>query len=158
MTPLQLANIFENWYPVYRRLKPDPECILEVAINEKEARLREQQQESLFPSILELQEGKFEELEMIFKNTFPKIFKDLERIRTVDIPKEIDWRKNSVDEKVRRIKELEKEDPDHSKCGGQVLPDIRTNIKGKKVQRCSKCYRWIQIKRTRKDKGNTNQS
>jgi hypothetical protein len=159
MTPLQLSNIFEHWYPIYSRLKPDPECILEVVTNEEEARIVKQQQEkSAFPSILELQDGKFEELELIYKNTFPQLFEDLERIRTVEVPNEIDWQKHSIDEKIRRIKELEKEDPDHSKCGGELLPDIKTNIKGKKVQRCSKCYRWIQIKRKKKYKRNTSQS
>lgn len=44
------------------------------------------------------------------------------------------------------IRQLEKEDPDHTKCNGEPLQDIKTNIQGKKVQRCSKCHRWIEVK------------
>ena len=112
LNSVQLLRAFENWYPIYRRLKPDPEGILEVITNEEEARIVKQQQKdkSLFPSILELREGEFEELELKFKNTFPELFKDLERIRTIDIPNEIDWQKHSLDE-----------DPDVSKCGGEAF-------------------------------------
>jgi hypothetical protein len=118
--------------------------LIEEAKNDEQVREQQAQLESR-PSILELQEGKFDELEDTFKSIFPRLYQDLEKIRVKDIPKEINWRKNSFDEKLRRIKKLEEEDPDHIKCGGNLLPGIRTNLKGKKVQRCFKCLRWIGV-------------
>jgi hypothetical protein len=38
-----------------------------------------------------------------------------------------------------------KQDPKHTICNGTVLPEIKTNIEGKKVQQCNKCHRWITI-------------
>lgn len=151
VTPVFLINVFRNWYPIHRRLKPESEGIQEVITNEEGAtKVQQQNLKSLFPSILELREGQLNEIQVIFKNTFPDLFKELETIRTVEVQEQIDWRKHSVDEKLRKITELEKEDPDHTKCGGELLSDIRTNNKGKKVQKCSKCYRWIEFKRTKR--------
>ena len=138
-----LVSVFRDLDIVGKRLKPWD--LIEEAKNDEQERKQQEQLESR-PSILELEEGKFEELENVFKSIFPRLYEDLEKIRTNDIPKEIDWRKTSYDEKLRRINESEIEDPDHIKCGGHLFPYIRTNMKGKKVQRCSKCLRWIKIR------------
>jgi hypothetical protein len=138
-----LVSIFSDLDIVGKRLMPWE--LIEEAKNDEQVREQQAQLESR-PSILELQEGKFEELEDVFKSIFPQLYRDMEKIRIEDIPKEINWRKNSFDEKLRRIEKLEEEDPDHIKCGGDLLPDIRTNLKGKRVQRCFKCLRWIEVR------------
>jgi hypothetical protein len=127
--PLLLIQIFRNLFPVGGRLDPESE--------------------SEPKSFLEIQHHKFDELQRIFKNTFPDLFESLEKIRTDTIPKQIEWRKHDFHQQVERMKQLEKEDPDHTKCGGVLLPDIKTNIKGKRVQRCSKCHRWVEVRRIR---------
>lgn len=143
MSSSLLVSIFRDLDIVGKRLMPWE--LIEEAKNDEQAKKQQTQLESR-PSILELQEGKFEELENVFESIFPRLYQDLEKIRAVDIPKEINWRKNSIDEKLRRIRKLEEEDPDHIKCGGDLLHGIRTNLKGKRVQRCFKCLRWIEVR------------
>jgi hypothetical protein len=129
--PLLLIQIFRKLFPVGRRL--------------------DSESESEPKSFLELQHDKFDELERIFKNTFHDLFVSLEKIRTDEIPKQIEWRKHDFHQQLEGMKRLEKEDPNHMKCRGKLLPDIKTNIKGKKVRRCSKCHRWVEVRMT-KDK------
>ena len=125
--PLLLIQIFRKLFPVGRRLS-------------------ESESETEPMSFLEIQHDKFDELQRIFKNTFPDLFVSLEKIRTKEIPRQIEWREKDFHQQVERMKRLEKEDSDHTKCDGELLPDIKTNIKGKRVQRCSKCSRWIEVK------------
>ena len=79
------------------------------------------------PSLFELQEVKFEELENIFKNVFPLLFTDLEKIRVDplrEITTDIKAHKHRIS-KSERIDQLWKEDPDHIKCGGEAKPKPR---------------------------------
>jgi hypothetical protein len=124
--PLLFIQIFRKLYPVGRRLDAESD--------------------SEPKSFLEIQHDKFDELQRIFKNTFPDLFESLEKIRTNQIPKQIEWRKHDFHQQLERMKQLEKEDPGHTKCKGELLPDIKTNIKGKRVQRCSKCSRWVEVR------------
>ena len=127
--PLLLIRIFRKLFPVSRRLNTDSDEGL-----------------TLF---LDLQDNKLDDLMRIFRNTFPDLFVGLENIRTDEIPKQIEWRKHDFYQQLERKKRLEKEDPDHTKCNGPLVPDIKTNIKGRKVRRCSKCHRWIEVRRMR---------
>ena len=124
--PLTLMWIFRKLLPIRRRLNLESEQA----------------------SWLEMRPDKFDELKRIFNNTFPNLFMSLEKIRTEEIPKQIEWKKRDSHQLIERMKLLEKEDPDHTKCNGE-LSNIKTNINGKRVQRCSKCLRWIEIRRTR---------
>ena len=71
---------------------------------------------------------------------------DLRMVRLIVLSIKIEWREKDFHQQVERMKRLEKEDSDHTKCDGELLPNIKTNIKGKRVQRCSKCSRWIEVK------------
>ena len=88
-------------------------------------------------SWLELEKGKIEELENIFRKVFgDSLFEDLEHIRKESIPHDVDEHKHRVSES-ERLEQLWKEDPDHVKCGGRAIPKpqgpthlkIRCNIR-----------------------------
>ena len=59
-------------------------------------------------------------------------------------------KKARANPKIKRILQLKKEDPDHTKCDGELLPDVRKNSKNKSVRKCSKCLRWVPVKRVKK--------
>lgn len=106
VTPMSVVQTFRRLLPVSKRLaKP------KKAENVQEA-------ESL--GWLELEKGKVDELETIFKNTFgSSLFEDLQRIRKESIPHDVDEHKHRVSES-ERLEQLWKEDPDHVKCGGEA--------------------------------------
>jgi hypothetical protein len=96
LKPSQLIHIFRDLYPVEKRLKEEPQDLVKIVTSEEEARKHKLQSKS-FPSYPELAEGKFQELEKMYQETFPELFKELETIRTVEIPKEIDIRKQQIE-------------------------------------------------------------
>jgi hypothetical protein len=155
MNPLSLIFAFHDLYAISSRLKEHK--LIEVITNERDKKLYEEQLK-IRPSILELHEGKFEESEGLFQETFPDMYTDLEKIRK-NIPNEIEARQQSIKEKMKKIRDhpnikrviqLEKEDPNHTKCDGELLPDTRKNSKNKNVRKCSKCLRWVPVKRVKK--------
>jgi hypothetical protein len=70
LRPSSLLLRFHNLPAVDRRLKTRNEYVTT------------KEQERDLPSFLELQGGKFEELEKIYRYTFRELFNDLEKIRT----------------------------------------------------------------------------
>ena len=85
-----------------------------------------------------MQEGKFEELDALFQETFPELYEDLEKIRK-GIPKEIEERQQALKEKMKKIKDdpniksliqLEKVNPNHTKCDGKLLPENQKKSEG----------------------------
>ena len=78
-----LISIFRDLDIVGKRLMPWE--LIEEAKNDEQARKQQAQLESR--TILELREGKFEDLEDVFRTIFPQLYLDLEKIRTEDIPK-----------------------------------------------------------------------
>ncbi len=151
MKPSSLLFILRDLNSINKRLKPYD--LIEVKTNKEEEEKYQHQLESL-PAILELQDTKFEEVEKIFKESFPQLFKDLEKMKKLELPNEInkraDWRlrsKHSFDEMVRKIKQLTKDDPDHIKCDGKLLLDIKASTNQRNVLKCTKCYRWIRVKK-----------
>jgi hypothetical protein len=108
LKPSSLIHIFRHLYPVRKRLKEEPQDLVKIVTSEEEARKHQQQSKS-FPSYLELQDGEFEQLEKMYQETFPELFKELETIRTIEIPKEIDVRKQQI-EHAMTTKMLERKD------------------------------------------------
>jgi hypothetical protein len=108
VTSLSMVQTFKRSLPVSKRLaKP------------KKAE-NVQEDESL--GWLELEKGKIDELENIFRKVFgDSLFEDLEHIRKESIPHDVDEHKHRISES-ERLEQLWKEDPDHVKCGGKATP------------------------------------
>jgi predicted transcriptional regulator len=83
-------------------------------------------------SLYEMDQEDFGMLIKEYSEMYPQIFKELEDIR-----------KNPKDKYLLNIIE----DPYHRKCNGKLLPETQTNGEGKEVQLCSKCHRWIEVKK-----------
>jgi hypothetical protein len=94
------------------------------------------------PSSYEMKERDFDMLENMFSSVYPDFYKKLDSIR-----------KNVVNNKLNMIYGAKKaylqkieQDPKHTKCNGILLPEIKTNMGGKKVQQCNQCHSWIEVK------------
>ena len=90
----------------------------------------------------ELMGGRFEEMENLYKKLFGHIYEEMENI-WVNIPFEVAGYQANISESERI--QLEQEDPDHIKCGGELLPQIHVHNNGQHVKKCSKCRRWIPV-------------
>jgi tRNA(Ile2) C34 agmatinyltransferase TiaS len=82
----------------------------------------------------EMDEENFEKLTDSFANAFSDIYEKLEELRK-DLPAEIESNIELVKEQMARIKQLEKEDPHHTKCDGDLVPETR--------YKCKKCGRSL---------------
>jgi hypothetical protein len=87
-----------------------------------------------------MNEDSLDNLENIFSCIYPQFYKKLQRIR-----KHTDNTLNYIYNKKRAYLQRIKQDPDHTKCNGILLPEIKTDMDGNKVQQCTKCNRWITI-------------
>jgi predicted transcriptional regulator len=83
-------------------------------------------------SLYEMDQEDFQTLVKEYSDIYPQIFGELEDIR-----------KRPKDKYLLNIIE----DPYHRKCNGKLLPETQTNGRGKEVQLCSKCHRWIEVKK-----------
>lgn len=135
INPLSILESFSHLCPVYKRMQ------------------RPRENASSFrPSFFELQNVKIAELEKIFENIFPELFKDLEKIKHSDeVAGRVEWAKDHALELVRleklekKMERLKKEDPNHVKCKGKLESTLFVHNDGQFVKRCSKCRRWIPV-------------
>ena len=135
INPLSILESFSHLCPVYKRMQ------------------RPRENASSFrPSFFELQNVKIAELEKIFENIFPELFKDLEKIKHSDeVAGRVEWAKDHALELVRleklekKMERLKKEDPNHVKCKGKLESMLFVHNDGQFVKRCSKCRRWIPV-------------
>lgn len=88
-----------------------------------------------------MDEENFKKLTESFSSIYPEIYKKLEDIRKNVVNNKL----NIIYDAKRAYLQKVKQDPNHTKCNGQLLSKPKTNMEGKKVQQCSKCHRWIVI-------------
>jgi hypothetical protein len=88
----------------------------------------------------EMDEENFTKLTETFAKIFPGIFRTLENIRKT-LPGDIQSFIEMAKEEEKRIKQLEKDDPQHIKCNGELVADFRYEDGNHKV--CSKCGRRL---------------
>jgi hypothetical protein len=136
INPLSVLESFSHLYPVFKRMQRPKNAT-----------------DDFQPSFFELHSVKIHELEKTFESIFPELFKDLEKIKhSHEVADKIEGAKNHALEMIRLEKlekkkmRLEKEDPDHVKCGGKPDPKWIMNRKGQLMARCSKCTRWIPVR------------
>jgi hypothetical protein len=97
-------------------------------------------------SFYEMDKEDLHELELEFKNVFPEVYVQLEDIMS-KLPSKIDLTREYAKQILRREKQMKAEDPNHSKCGGKILPEVKVITLQKPVQQCSVCHRWIEIQK-----------
>lgn len=85
-----------------------------------------------------MDEKNFSRLVDCYKSIYPEAYVYLENIKN-DLDIEIETLRKISLEHSRKWKM----DPDHIKCDGKLLPQIKFNTKGKRVWQCSKCQRWV---------------
>ncbi len=88
----------------------------------------------------EMDEQNFKKLNSAFANAFPDPYEKLERLRE-DLPAEIESGLEMAREEKERISQLEKEDPNHVKCGGKLVHDISRHKDGNRYNKCTNCGR-----------------
>jgi hypothetical protein len=139
VNPLSILDSFSRLNPVYKRMQ-----------------IPKKNTSDFKPSFFELQSVKVAEIEKIFENVFPELFKDLEKINhSIEVEDKVQGAKNHALELVRlgksekKIKHLEKDDPTHVKCGGELEPMLHIHNNGQYVKRCSKCSRWVPVKESK---------
>lgn len=81
-----------------------------------------------------LMEERFEEMERIYKETFPIIFESIQ-----NIGHDMIYGPGLIE-----ASGIEEEDPDHIKCGGE-LGEARVDSQGIVAKKCLKCKRWFQL-------------
>lgn len=96
----------------------------------------------------DMDKKELETLLQSFQNVFPEVYKKSEDIIS-GLQSRIDSDREYAKEVFDREKQMEIEDPKHTKCGGQLIPVIKTSLEGIKVQQCSKCHRWIKIMKSK---------
>jgi hypothetical protein len=77
-----------------------------------------------------LMEKRFEEMDSIYKKTFPIVFEAIQKIG-YDMLYEPGL--------------VEKEDPNHIKCGGELMPQVGVDPHGRRAKKCVRCKRWIPV-------------
>ena len=80
---------------------------------------------------------KFEEMEKMYKDTFPKLFESMQEIGF-----DMVYEPGLVE-----LERMEKEDPNHVKCEGE-LSKARFDPRGRMAKRCLKCKRWIPVEKS----------
>jgi hypothetical protein len=76
----------------------------------------------------EMYEENFKKLTDAFASAFPEIYEKLEKLRK-ELPAEIESNIEMVKEQMARIEQLERGDPHHTKCGGELVPETRYKCK-----------------------------
>jgi predicted transcriptional regulator len=79
---------------------------------------------------------RFEEMERMYKNTFPKIIESIQNLGYDMV----------YDPGLAELERMEKEDPNHVKCEGE-LSKVRLDPSGRMAKRCLKCKRWIPVEK-----------
>jgi hypothetical protein len=77
-------------------------------------------------------------MEKMYKDTFPIVFESIQ-----DLGFDMVYEPG-----LEEIDRMEKEDPAHIKCGGE-LSETRVNPQGKMAKKCLKCRRWIPVKESK---------
>jgi hypothetical protein len=96
----------------------------------------------------DMDKKELEALLQSFQNIFPEVYEKSEDILS-GLQSRIDSDREYAKEIFDREKQMQIEDPKHTKCGGQLIPVIKTGLEGIKVQQCSKCHRWIKIRKSK---------
>jgi hypothetical protein len=91
-------------------------------------------------SFYEMDEKNYSYLVDCYKSIYPEAYEYLENIKN-NLDTEIETLRKISLEHIRKWKM----DPDHTKCDGKLLPQIKFNTKGKKVKQCPKCQRWVRV-------------
>lgn len=81
-----------------------------------------------------------------FKDVFPEVHEKSEEILS-GLQSRIDSERRHANERFDWQRRMELEDLKHTKCGGQLKSEIRTNLEGRYVQQCTKCHRWIKVRK-----------
>jgi hypothetical protein len=84
---------------------------------------------------LKLMGERFEEMENTYKKTFPTVFEAIEKLQHDMV----------YEPGLLEVQRSEQEDPDHTKCEGELMPRIHVDSDGRKVKRCGRCKRWIPV-------------
>jgi hypothetical protein len=84
-----------------------------------------------------LMKERLDEMEKMFKNTFPKIIESMQ-----DLGFDMVYEPGLSEEE-----RMEKEDPNHVKCEGE-LGRARLDPRGRMARRCPKCKRWIPVEKS----------
>ena len=137
-----LLRIFTEIGPVFRRLKCNK-------VDVKEG------QEYNGPSY-EMDSDDLSTLEKAFENVFPDTYRKLENI-TSDIPRKLESKRDQL-KTISKIRRSERRDPNHSKCDGQQVSEVETDlvIEGKKaklirLKKCLKCGRLFNVNEVAKE-------
>jgi len=109
-----------------------PKPKIQKQLIEERKKMRKMDIDDPYWSPHEMDEGNFAKLTTAFANAFPEIYEKLEKLRK-ELPAEIESNIEMVKEQMARISQLEKEDPHHTKCGGELVPETR--------HKCKKCGR-----------------
>ncbi|MGH9953584.1 MAG: hypothetical protein ACRD5J_18340 [Nitrososphaeraceae archaeon] len=96
----------------------------------------------------DMDKNELQSLQQSFQNVFPEVYEKSEDILS-RLQNRIDSDRQYAKEIFDREKQMEIEDPKHIKCSGQLIPEVKTTLEGIKVQQCSKCHRWIKIRKSR---------
>jgi hypothetical protein len=117
----------EDWIP----LPPEDEGIEDI--NEKIMEEREQRFKEMESIKKRLMEQRFKEMESIYKKTFPSVFEQIGEYDMVYEPG------------ILAAERDEQEDPNHSKCGGELMHGIYIDPDGRRVKKCLRCKRLIPV-------------
>lgn len=79
-----------------------------------------------------------------FQDVFPEVYRKSENILS-GLQSRINSDRKYMKVESDRYRRMEIEDPNHTTCGGQLIPKIITTSDGRRVQKCSKCHRWIKV-------------
>jgi hypothetical protein len=114
----------------------DPSFPLEIQnkLIAKRKKMRQMDTDDPYWSHYEMDEENYTALIDAFKETFPDSFNEFEKLRE-GLLDEIEGNMKMAKEEKKRITQLEKDDPDHVKCNGKLVPDFR--------YKCSKCGRRL---------------
>jgi hypothetical protein len=115
-------------------INPSLTPIIQKQLIEKRNKMRKMDVSNQYWSAHDMDEENFEKLVIAFANAFPEIYEKLEKLRK-DLPEEIESNIKMAKEEKARVMRLEKEDPHHTKCNGELVPETR--------YRCKKCGRSL---------------
>jgi hypothetical protein len=83
-----------------------------------------------------------------FQKVFPEVYRRSEGILS-GLQSKIDSYRKHAKETSERDNQMRIDDPKHTKCGGELIPEIKTTSDGLKVQQCAKCRRWIKVRNSK---------
>jgi hypothetical protein len=116
----------------------DPSIISKPKIQkyliEERKKMRKMDIDDRYWSPHEMDEENFKKLTDAYANAYPEIYEKLEKLRK-ELPAEIESNIEMVKEQMARKAQLEKEDPHHTKCDGELVPET--------LYACKKCGRRL---------------